>query len=202
MVISDHGQWPWSLVELLSQLIVTVPCVSTRLTVEQRFWPKVDRREDDECWLWTAGKSQGYGTFSVNGVMRQAHTVAYELLVGPAPKDLVPDHLCRVTACVNPGHIEWVTQRENILRGVSLIARYARRTHCVVGRRDRAGDRRRALTEPRSRRTQRKEPAPGGWCGLFREARRYSMSGCAGRRPTSPPGCCPYTWARPRASLQ
>jgi hypothetical protein len=54
----------------------------------------------------------------------------YELLVGPIPAGLVIDHLCRVPSCMNPAHLEPVTNAENIRRG------YAARgllTHCSKG---------------------------------------------------------------------
>jgi hypothetical protein len=58
----------------------------------------------------------GYGRFKLNGRMDKAHRVAYELFVGPIPAGLVIDHLCRHRACVNPQHLEAVTQTVNIQR--------------------------------------------------------------------------------------
>jgi hypothetical protein len=46
---------------------------------------------------------------------------------------LTLDHLCRNKACVNPAHLEPVTNRENVLRGVGLSAENARKTHCKRG---------------------------------------------------------------------
>jgi hypothetical protein len=28
----------------------------------QRFWPNVDRQKEDDCWLWTGGTANGFGT--------------------------------------------------------------------------------------------------------------------------------------------
>lgn len=82
----------------------------------ERFWAKVDKTDD--CWLWTGVRiSNGYGSFRVEGAMRLAHRFAYELLVGPIPDGLQIDHLCRVKHCVNPLHLEPVTQAENVRRG-------------------------------------------------------------------------------------
>jgi hypothetical protein len=101
---------------------------------ETRFWKRVART--DACWLWTgATTGYGYGQFYLGLGQRRvrAHRFSYELLVGPIPDGLVLDHLCRVRLCVNPAHLEPVTQRENILRGEGTSAHHARQTHCKRG---------------------------------------------------------------------
>lgn len=86
------------------------------------------------CWLWDGSHSgQGYGQFWGNGRTEWAHRVVYEALVGPIPDGLQIDHLCRNPGCVNPGHLEVVTSRENTLRGVSMVARNAKKTRCPSG---------------------------------------------------------------------
>jgi hypothetical protein len=91
-----------------------------------RFWSKVDKT--GECWLWTASTSRlGYGMFSVGDRMIGAHRIAYELIVGPIPEGLVIDHLCFTRNCVNPDHLEPVTQTENLRR------MGGRKTHCPHG---------------------------------------------------------------------
>lgn len=117
-----------------------------------RFWVKVDKRgpipkhrpELGPCWMWTGAKAgTGYGSFRVGGRESNAvpaHRFAIQLLVGPVPEGLEPDHLCRVRSCVKaiadehgPAHLELVTQRENILRGTGMSARHARKTYCPKG---------------------------------------------------------------------
>lgn len=99
-------------------------------TAEERFWAKVEKQEGG-CWLWTGAiTSHGYGQFKVDGRLVGAHRFAYELLVGPIPLGLTLDHLCRIRHCVNPSHLEAVTNRENTLRGEGITARAARVTHC------------------------------------------------------------------------
>lgn len=101
--------------------------------LEERFWSKVDTTGD--CRLWTASRTKkGYGRFNVQGKLIPAVRVAWELLIGEFPKELVPDHLCRNPPCVNVGnHIEPVTRKENSRRGFSLQAINARKTHCPQG---------------------------------------------------------------------
>ena len=84
------------------------------MTAEERFWANVDRSES--CWLWTGSLSRGYGQVMMHGRMVRAHRYAYELLVGSIPTGLTIDHLCHVKNCVNPAHLEPVTQSENMRR--------------------------------------------------------------------------------------
>lgn len=86
------------------------------------------------CWLWTGTTTKaGYGQVRRNGKAIYAHRAVYEALVGPIPEGLQIDHLCRVRNCVNPLHLEPVTQRENLLRGETITARNAAKTHCPQG---------------------------------------------------------------------
>ena len=93
--------------------------MTTDPRIAERFWAKVDRRGDDECWPWTASRTyQGYGQFfPAKRTFVRAHRFAYEAAIGPIPAGLTIDHLCRNKACVNPAHMEPVTAIENGLRG-------------------------------------------------------------------------------------
>ena len=96
------------------------------------FWGKVNRTS--ACWLWEAALStRGYGRITIAGRQYQAHRLAYESLVGPIPEGRQVDHLCRVRRCVNPAHLEIVTGRENVLRGNTIVAQHAAKTHCPRG---------------------------------------------------------------------
>lgn len=98
-----------------------------------RFWTKV--RPTGFCWEWTAYiDPAGYGRFRLRTHSAYAHRVSYELLVGPIPDGLTLDHLCRNTRCVNPDHLEPVTQGENSRRARRFASRSAApRTHCKRG---------------------------------------------------------------------
>lgn len=87
--------------------------------LRERFESRVERQAS--CWIWTGATSDtGYGTIvDDSGTPRLAHRVSYEMHIGPIPDGLVIDHLCRVRNCVNPRHLEPVTHRENVLRGVA-----------------------------------------------------------------------------------
>lgn len=90
---------------------------ATLETLPERFWAKVGKTET--CWLWEACKNEaGYGLINVEGRSRLSHRIAYEMLVGPIPDGLHLDHTCRVRHCVNPAHLEPVTNAENTRRGM------------------------------------------------------------------------------------
>ncbi len=73
-----------------------------------------------ECWIWdTDLTSAGYGRITVDGQRYYAHRWFYEKLIGPIPRGLQIDHLCRVRNCVNVDHLELVTIAQNVRRGKS-----------------------------------------------------------------------------------
>jgi hypothetical protein len=103
--------------------------------IVDRFWDKVDRKGDDECWEWKACKSEGYGRLGLKyrSGMVFAHRLAYMLFKGDIPEGMQIDHLCRNRACCNPNHLEIVTSKENTLRGIGITATNARKIHCPNG---------------------------------------------------------------------
>lgn len=73
--------------------------------------------DDAGCWVWQRSTwRNGYGRLKRDGKWVQAYRVYYERHVGPIPKGLTLDHLCRNRLCVNPTHLEPVTREENLLR--------------------------------------------------------------------------------------
>lgn len=114
--------------------------VYTRKTVEERFWPKVNKTES--CWLWTGSKTRaGYGEFhgEVWKTIR-AHRWLYEKEYGPIPHGLHICHHCDTPACVRPSHMFVGTHLDN-MRDCARKGRNSfqkgpqelRGTHCAKG---------------------------------------------------------------------
>jgi len=98
-------------------------------------WTWIFPEPNTGCWLWGRGvNSRGYGTISFGGRPGMVvHRFVYETLIQQCPKELVLDHLCRQPPCCNPDHLEPVTMRTNLLRGVGFSALNAAKTKCVNG---------------------------------------------------------------------
>lgn len=118
------------------------PLKRTRLQgdLEGRFWQKVNQSGPTlkaglgPCWIWESRVGSGpYGKFLVGRKLVSAYRFSYELLVGQIPTGLVLDHLCSNPPCVNPQHLEPVTQRENNRRGEGWGGRNARKQCCPRG---------------------------------------------------------------------
>lgn len=99
----------------------------------ERFWNKVDKSGD--CWLWTASKThQGYGYFRFDGKMCKAHRMAWLLVNGEIPNEMLVCHSCDNPSCVNPEHLWLGTNQEN-MDDMNKKGRHAltKRTHCPKG---------------------------------------------------------------------
>lgn len=117
-----------------------------RKDMHDRFMSKVEFDLNGGCWLWAGSDDggAGYGRFRAEVALgtRQAHRAAYALFCEPIPDGMEIDHKCRVTACVNPDHLEPVTREENMRRapklglalgGLANGARQRAKTHCPKG---------------------------------------------------------------------
>jgi hypothetical protein len=85
-------------------------------TLAERFWPKVNRKDDD-CWLWQAAlNTHGYGVIGRGRAGEGnslAHRVSYELNIQPIPDNLCVLHKCDTPPCVRPDHLVLGTKHEN-----------------------------------------------------------------------------------------
>jgi hypothetical protein len=109
--------------------------------------PLLDRLADIEfeidengCWVVPKVADKGYAVMTVGSradgsrTTAHVHALLYDEVVGDAEPSSVKDHLCRVRACMNPDHVEPVTNVENVMRGEGLFAERARSTTCASGR--------------------------------------------------------------------
>lgn len=103
------------------------------------FWMKVDRSGGpDACWPWMAARSKsGYGTQKVFPYKVLAHRLALALSVLPASEDLLACHRCDNPPCVNPAHLYWGTDADNLrdrlLRGTATQPPRTSTDQCVHG---------------------------------------------------------------------
>jgi hypothetical protein len=108
------------------------------VTIFQRI---IDRSElvdgplETPCWIWQGAKNlAGYGRIYTGsclgwGPISQVHRFTYVMVNGPILPGLEIDHLCRVRACCNPEHLEAVTRKENLHRGLQGVLK----TNCPQG---------------------------------------------------------------------
>lgn len=92
-------------------MIVSKPNAKLTLDIE-RFLRRIEINED--CWLYQCGlNNRGYGSIGIQGKIVGAHRFAYELWIGPIEGTV--DHIppCKHKNCVNPEHLEDVSNAVN-----------------------------------------------------------------------------------------
>lgn len=78
------------------------------------------------CWNWLLSKTTaGYGIERIKNKFVMAHRRYYEEQYGAIPYGLQLDHLCRNRGCVNPEHLEPVTNAVNTRRGCNIVINHA-----------------------------------------------------------------------------
>ena len=101
----------------------------------KRFWAKVNKKGDNECWEWLAGKnSGGYGAFELNKKTVTASRISWSLLNGEISSDIFVCHSCDNPSCVNPNHLFTSDNQGNV---DDMIRKKRHRnqvkTHCKNG---------------------------------------------------------------------
>jgi len=87
------------------------------INIQKRFWNRVRRGDTNECWPWLGCiESEGYGVIKIDGKMHKAHRLSHLVNIGLIPEGFVVDHNCENKSCVNPDHLEAVSQKINLVR--------------------------------------------------------------------------------------
>lgn len=93
-----------------------------RVTVDPAIGIEVEGHGFIPCRLWQGAlTNRGYANIKIDGVNYGGHRVAYALTHGGIDPELVIDHLCSRRRCIEPRHLEQVTQEENVRRGASPV---------------------------------------------------------------------------------
>ena len=109
--------------------------------VASRFWAMVERRGPDDCWEWTGARTpKGRGQFKLDGEIHSAPRIALALVgMRPDCDTLLACHTCDNPGCMNPAHLWWGTDRDNVRdmmgKGRAKLASGWQRntTHCKRG---------------------------------------------------------------------
>jgi hypothetical protein len=76
-----------------------------------------DRGYTTPCWVWQGTRNvKGYAKIRFDGKSISVHRFMYERYIAPIPDGLQIDHRCYIKACVNPTHLEVVTNALNCQR--------------------------------------------------------------------------------------
>lgn len=135
-----------------------------------RLMEKVEKQPNG-CWRYRGSRyTDDHTTLNLRADGRGwvgVHVVAYELMKGPIPDGCVIDHVrdrgCIYKDCINPDHLEPVTQKENTRRALS----YPVAETCIHG-------------HPRTpENTSRRKNGAINWCLVCRREQRRAKKAVA-----------------------
>jgi hypothetical protein len=120
--------------------MIAAMALRTIFDLPEKIQDKIMPEPFSGCWIWCGyctGKAASkwkygqviYRTSDKVYIKDLAHRYVYTALRGTIPTGLYLDHLCRLTQCVNPDHLEPVTPRENIKRGSQGSKQFCHRGH-------------------------------------------------------------------------
>lgn len=113
------------------------------ISLKERLLSKISKKPESACWEWQGAiTSRGYGSISIGGKvgkgysgrLESTHTASLFAFKGIAvPEGKVTNHRCENKKCINPGHLQVATVRENNLYSDSPFSQNAAKTHCPQG---------------------------------------------------------------------
>ncbi len=120
---------------------LTVDHLSTKDLI--RIFSKISTHNDlwfneTPCWIWCGNRTVecGYGHIKFKRHTESVHRMLFAWLIHSLPRGRKYgeiDHLCKIRACCNPLHLEFVDSKTNVHRSNGPAAVNAKKTHCING---------------------------------------------------------------------